>query len=72
MDMRSNGDSAGKFCCVRSIFSIKLSGFMSRAIKLLSSELVGQCWNILLLAFSALISLRSVTTEKTASNIVQH
>ena len=57
---------------VESIFSMKLSGFVSKAIKLLLTELVGQCRNILPLAFFALTSLRSVNTEKTAGNIFLH
>ena len=60
---------AGEFCCVGSIFSMMLLGFVSKAIKLLLPELVGQCRNILPLAFSALTSLRSVNTEKAAGNI---
>ena len=43
-------NSAGEFCCVESIFSMKLLGFVSKAIKLLLTELVGQCRNILPLA----------------------
>ena len=39
---------------------MKLLEFMSKAIKLLLTELVRQYMNILLLAFSALTSLRSV------------
>ena len=53
-------------------FSVKLLGFVSKAIKLLLTELVGQCKNILPLAFSALTSLRSFNTEKTAGNIFLH
>ena len=49
-----------------------LLGFVSQAMKLLSTELVGQCRNILPLAFSALASLRSVNTEKAAGNIFLH
>ena len=49
---------------------MKLYGFVSKAIKLLLTELVGQCTNILPLAFSALTSLRSVNTEKAAGNIM--
>ena len=45
-------------------FSMKLWGLMSKAIKLLLTELVGQCRNILLLPFSALTSLRSVNYGK--------
>ena len=55
-----------------SIFSMKLLGFVSKAIKLLLTELVGQCRNILPLAFSSLTSLRSVNTEKAAGNIFLH
>ena len=58
MDVNSHEDSAGEFCCAGSIFSIKLLGFMSKAIKLLLTKLVGQCRNYVLpLAFSALTSL---------------
>ena len=53
MDVSSHEDSVGEFCCVGSIFSMKLLGFVSKAIKLLLTELVGQCRNILPLAFSA-------------------
>ena len=52
--MNSREDSAGEFCCVGSIFSMKMLGFVSKAIKLLLTELVGQCRNILPLAFSVL------------------
>ena len=54
MELSSHEDSASEFCCVGSIFSMKLLGFISKAIKLLLTELVGQCRNILSLAFSAL------------------
>ena len=70
--MSSHEDSAGEFCCAGSIFSTKLSGFMSKAIKLLLTELVVQCRNLLLLDFSALTSLRSVNTEKATGNISLH
>ena len=66
MEVSSQEDSAGEFCCVGSIFSIKLLVFLSKEIKLLLSELGGQCRNILTLAFSALTSLWSVNTEKVA------
>ena len=59
--MSSHEDSASEFCCVGSIFSMKLLGFVSKAIKLLLTELVGQCRNILPSAFSALTSLWSVS-----------
>ena len=39
-------------------FSVKLLGFMSKAIKLLLTEMVSQCWNILPLAFSAYTTKR--------------
>ena len=61
-----------RFCCVGYIFSMKFLGFVSKPIKLLLSELVGQCRNILPLAFSALTSVRSVNTEKAAGNKFQH
>ena len=47
MKVNSHEDSAGEFCCVGSI----LLGFVGKAIKLLLTELVGQCRNILPLAF---------------------
>ena len=72
MEVSSHEDSAGEFCCVESIFSMKLLGFVSKAIKLLLTELVGQCRNVLPLAFSALTSLRSVNKEKAAGNIFLH
>ena len=49
---------------------MKFMGFVSKAIKLLLTELVSQCRNILPLAFSALTSLRSVNTEKAAGNVM--
>ena len=72
MEVSSHENSAGHFCCVGSIFSMKLLVFVSKAIKLLLTELVGQCKNILPLAFSALTSLPSINTEKAAGNIFQH
>ena len=69
--MSSHEASASEFCCVGSI-SFQLLGFVSKAIKLLLTELVGQCRNILPLVFSALTSLRSVNTEKAAGNIFLH
>ena len=72
MEVSSHEDSAGEFCCIGSIFSMKLLGFVSKAIKLLLTELVGQCRNILPLAFPALTSLRSVSTEKAPGNIFLH
>ena len=47
MEVSSHEDSASEFCCVGSIFSMKLLGFVNKAIKLLLTELVGQCRNIL-------------------------
>ena len=61
--------SGREFCCSGSISSIKLSGFMSKAIKLLLTELVSQCRNILPLALFALTSLQSVNAEKATGNI---
>ena len=58
MEVSSQEDSASEFCCVGSIFSMKLLGFVSKAIKLLLTELVGQCRNILPLAFSVLTDRR--------------
>ena len=57
---------------VQGLFSMKLSEFISKAVKLLLTELVGQCRSILPLAFSALTSLRSVNTEKSVGNIFLH
>ena len=70
--MSSHEDSASEFCCVGSSFSMKLSGFVSKTVKLLLTELVGQCRNILPLAFFGLTSLRSVNTEKAVGNISLH
>ena len=47
MEVSSHEDSASEFCCVGPTFSISLLGFVSKAIKLLLTELVGQCRNIL-------------------------
>ena len=68
----SHEESASEICCVGSTFSMKLWGFVCKAIKFLLTELVGQCRNILPLAFSALTSLQSVYTEKAAGNIFLH
>ena len=43
MEVSSHEDSASEFCCVVSIFSMKFLGFVSKATKLLLTELVGQC-----------------------------
>ena len=48
------------------MFSMKLLGFVSKVIKLLLTELVGQCSNILPLASYSLTSLGLVNTEKAA------
>ena len=72
MEVSSHEDSASEFCCVGSTFSMTLLGFVRKAIKLLLTELVGQCRNILPLAFSALTSLQSVNKEKAAGNIFLH
>ena len=69
MEVSSHEDSASEFCFVGSIFSMKLLGLVSKAIKLLLTELVGQCRNILPLAFSASSSLRSVNTEKACTDL---
>ena len=53
-------------------FFNEVGRFMSKATKLLLTELVDQCRDILPLAFSAMISLRSVNTEKAAFNIFLH
>ena len=50
-------------------FSVKLLGSVSKAIKLLLTELVDHCRNILSLAFPA---LRSFNTEKGRGNIFLH
>ena len=47
----------------------ELLGFMSKAMKLLSTQFVAQYRNILPLAFSALASLHLANTEKAAGNI---
>ena len=65
MEVSSQEDSASEFCCIGSNFSMKLLGFVSKAIKLLLTELVGQCRNIL----PALTSLPSVNTEEAVGNI---
>ena len=72
MDVSSHRDSAGEFSIARSTFSMRLSivRFMSKVIKLLLTELVGQCVNTVLpSAFFALTSLWSVNAEKSEGNI---
>ena len=54
MHVSSHKDSAGELCFAGSIFSMKSSGFMSKAIYLLLTEFVVQCKNILLSAFFGL------------------
>ena len=77
MEVSSHEDSAGEFCCVGFIFSMKMLGFVSKAIKLLLTELIGQCRNILPLAFSALTSLccgkyiRALTSHSANKSIIQ-
>ena len=72
MEVSSYKDSASEFCCVGSIFSVKLLGFVRKAKKLLLTELVGQCRNILPLAFSVLTDRREVNMEKAKGNIFLH
>ena len=60
--MSPHEDSVGEFSCAWSSASMKLLGFISRAIKLLLTELVDQCRNILPLAH----------TEKAGGNIFLH
>ena len=69
MEVNSHEDSV--LPCLQ-IPSMKLLGFVSKAIKLLLAEMVGQYRNILPLAFSALTSLRLVNTEKAVGNIFLH
>ena len=71
MEVSSHEDSAGEFCYVGSIFFNEVVG-ICKTIKLLLTELVGQCRNILPLAFSTLTSLRSVNKEKADGNIFLH
>ena len=59
MESSLHEDLVCEFCCVGSIFSMKLLGFVSKATRLT-------------LAFSALTSLRSVNTEKAAGSIFLH
>ena len=72
MDVSSHEDSAGEFSCAVSMFSMKLSGFMSKVVRLLLTKLVSQCRTILPLVFSSLTSLQLVNTEKAAGNIFLH
>ena len=61
MDQQSgHKNSAGEFGCAGSSFSMNLLEFMSKAIKFLLTELVGQCRNIFPLA----------NMEKSAGNIL--
>ena len=61
MKVSSREDSASEFCCVGSIFSIKLLEFVSKAIKLLLTEMVGQCRNLLLTTYPALLSCNLIS-----------
>ena len=70
MEVSSHEDSVREFRFVGYIFSIKFLGFVSKAIQLLLTELVGQCRNILPLVFSALTSLRSVNMDALTSHSV--
>ena len=68
MELSSDEDSASEFCCVGSIFSIKLLGFVSKAIKLLLTELVGQCYlfiNWLPGPYWKILSPKSHSTDRT-------
>ena len=56
---------------VQGLFFNEVVG-IRKAIKILLTELVSQCRNILPLAFSALTSLRSVKYGKAAGNIFLH
>ena len=47
MEVSSHEDAADEFCCVGSIFSMKLLRFVSNAIKLLLTELVSQCYTLI-------------------------
>ena len=49
MEVSSHEDSAGEVCCVGVYFSVKLLGFVSKAITLSLTELVGQCRKCLFL-----------------------
>ena len=65
-------NSDGEFRCAVFVFRMKFLRLMRKAIKLLLTELVarlvGQCRNILPLAFTSLTSLRSVNKEKAVGN----
>ena len=41
MEVSSHEDSADEFCCAGFIFLMKLLGFVSKAVKLFCTELVG-------------------------------
>ena len=56
MDVSSHEDLAGEFCCAGSIFFNEVVKIYEQGNKLLLTELVCQCRNILPLAFSALTS----------------
>ena len=65
-------DSAGEFLLYSVSFSIKLLGFMSKAIKLLLTELVNQSKQEYIALSLFRIDLLLVSTGKAACNIVLH
>ena len=58
----SHKDSAGEFCCAGPTFLTKLSGLMSKAIKLLLTELVGSVQEY----------IQSINTEKAVGGTFLH
>ena len=73
MDQQSGSEFTWRFSWWVLLYRVYFfNEVVSKAIKLLLTELVGQCRNILPLAFSALTSLPSVNTEKAAGNIFLH
>ena len=64
MDVNSNADLVGEFGCAGSIFSMRLLGFINKAIKLFLPKLVNQCRNMLPLALTVLASLRRSTQKR--------
>ena len=65
MDVNSNADLVAEFRCAGSIFSMRLLGFIHKAIKLFLPKLVSQCRNILPLALTVLTSLRRSIQKRT-------
>ena len=63
MEVSSHEDLAGEFCCVGCNFLVKLLGFVRKATKLLLTEVVGQCRNILPLAFPTLTSRKRLRAK---------